>query len=342
MKLKITGCLLATSLAGLTAMSAQAATTLRFAHFFPAASAVHEDLYQAWAASVEEASGGELRVQLFPSGTLAKAESIYEAAANGIADVGSTVQGYSAGRFPLTQIVELPGVAPTAEAGACVLQTLYDEGHLDEEYADTRPLFMFTTGPGFLHTKDTVVETPEDLRGLRIRRPTALVGDMLTDMGATPVGMPAPDIYTAMQRGVIDGVSLPWEGVNTFRLNELTTQHTQVPFYSLGLIVTMNQRSYDRLSPEQQAVIDEYSGMAWAENAGEVFGRLDREGKEKAVEAGHNIIEIDNPLEHPDWQQPLKDGIEQYLADLDERGLPSREVYQAALAARDACTSDQG
>lgn len=135
---------------------------------------------------------------------------------------------------------------------------------------------------------------------------------------------------------------MPWEGVNTFRLNELTTQHAQVPFYSLGLIVAMNQRSYDRLSPEQQAVIDEYSGMAWAENAGEVFGRLDREGKEKAVEAGHNIIEIDNPLEHPDWQQPLKDGIEQYLADLDERGLPGREVYQAALAARDACTSDQG
>jgi TRAP-type C4-dicarboxylate transport system substrate-binding protein len=342
MKYKLIACLLSASFAGLTAASAQAATTLRFAHFFPAASAVHQDLYQAWARSVEEASGGELRVQLFPSGTLAKAESIYEATANGIADVGSTVQGYTAGRFPLSQVVELPGVAPTAETGACVLQTLYDEGHLDQEYADSRPLFMFTTGPGFLHTKETVVETPEDLQGLRIRRPTALVGDMLTDMGAIPVGMPAPDIYTAMQRGVIDGVSLPWEGVNTFRLNELTSQHTQVPFYSLGLIVTMNQRAYDRLSPGQQAVIDEHSGMAWAENAGEVFGRLDREGKEKAVEAGHTILEIDNPLENADWKQPLKNGIEQYLIGLEERGLPGRKVYEAALAARDACTTKAG
>ncbi|WP_111498020.1 TRAP transporter substrate-binding protein [Marinobacter bohaiensis] len=331
---------LALSLAG-TALSAQAATTLRVAHFFPAASDVNQNLFKAWANAVEEDSNGQLRVQMFPSGTLAKADAIYEAAANGIADVGITVQGYTAGRFPLTQIVELPGIAPTASAGACVLQTLYDEGHLDDEYADTHPLFMFTTGPGFVHTKDTLVETPEDLAGLRIRRPTSLVGDMLTDMGATPVGMPAPDIYTSMQRGVIDGVSLPWEGIKTFRLNELATQHTQVPFYSLGLIATMNQRTYDRLSPEEKAAIDANSGMKWAENAGEVFNELDRQGKEEAVEAGHTILEIEEPLENPDWQGPLTAGIESYLGKLEERGLPAREVYQAAQAASNACTSGQ-
>ncbi|MGM0784433.1 MAG: TRAP transporter substrate-binding protein [Pseudomonadota bacterium] len=338
----LTRCLLAVSIAGLTAASAQAATTLRMAHFWPGASGINQDIFEAWAATLEEESGGELEVEMFPSGTLAKPDSIYEAAVNGIADIGATAQGYTAGRFPLSQIVELPGVATTATQGACVLQTLYDEGHLDEEYADTRPLFFFTTGPGGIHTIDTDVQEPSDLEGLRIRRPTAVAGEMLENMGANPVGMPAPDIYTAMQRGVIDGLSFPWEGLKGFRINELVEYHTEVPFYTLIFVATMNQRTYDGLSSEQQAVIDANSGMKWAGNAGEVFDRLDVEGKQEAKEAGHTIREIDNPLEHPDWQKPLQDGIDSYLAELEERDLPGREVYEAALAASESCAAEQG
>ncbi|SFU81983.1 TRAP transporter substrate-binding protein [Halomonas korlensis] len=341
MKTKFTACLLAASIAGLSAASAQSATTLRMAHFWPGASGVNQKIFEAWAATLEEESGGELRVEMFPSGTLAKPDSIYEAAANGIADIGATAQGYTAGRFPLSQIVELPGVATTATQGACVLQTLYDEGHLDEEYADTKPLFMFTTGPGGIHTIDTDVQVPSDLEGLRIRRPTAVAGEMLENMGASPVGMPAPDIYTAMQRGVIDGLSFPWEGLKGFRINELVEYHTEVPFYTLIFVATMNQRAYDSLSPEQQAVIDANSGMKWAENAGVVFDRLDVEGKREAEDAGHTIREIENPLEHPDWQKPLQDGIDNYLAQVEERGLPAREVYEAALTASESCAADQ-
>ncbi|MFG6176864.1 TRAP transporter substrate-binding protein [Halomonas sp. THAF12] len=341
MKTQVTACLLAASIAGLAATSAQAATTLRMAHFWPGASGINQDIFEAWAETVEEESGGELRVEMYPSGTLAKPDAIYEAAANGIADIGATAQGYTAGRFPLSQVVELPGVADNATQGACVLQTLYDEGHLDAEYEDTRPLFMFTTGPGGIHTIDTDVQVPSDLDGLRIRRPTAVAGEMLENMGATPVGMPAPDIYTAMQRGVIDGLSFPWEGLKGFRINELVSHHTEVPFYTLIFVATMSQRTYDRLSPEQQAVIDANSGMQWAENAGAVFDRLDREGKQEAIEAGHTIREIDDPLNDPDWQKPLQDGIDGYLARLEERGLPGREVYEAALAASDACAAQE-
>ncbi|MDI5932500.1 MULTISPECIES: TRAP transporter substrate-binding protein [Halomonas] len=336
-------CLLAAAIAGLTAASAHAATTLRMAHFWPGASGINQEIFEAWADTIEEESGGELRVEMFPSGTLAKPDAIYEAVGNGIADIGATAQGYTAGRFPLSQLVELPGVATTATQGACVLQTLYDDGHFDEEYADTRPLFMFTTGPGGIHTIDTDVQTPADLEGLRIRRPTAVAGDILENMGANPVGMPAPDIYTAMQRGVLDGLSFPWEGLKGFRINELVEYHTEVPFYTLIFVATMSQRTYDGLSPEQQAVIDANSGMTWAEKAGVVFDRLDVEGKQEAEEAGHTIREIEAPLEHPDWQQPLQDGIEGYLAQLEERGLDqAREVYEAALAASASCAADQG
>lgn len=343
MKTILSRCALAATIASFAVSSAQAATSLRMAHFWPGASGINQDVLQAWADTIAEESNGDLVIQMFPSGTLAKPDSIYEAAANGIADIGATAQGYTAGRFPLSQIVELPGVASTATQGACVLQTLYDDGHLASEYEDTRPLFMFTTGPGGIHTIDTDVQTPADLQGLRIRRPTAVAGEMLENMGASPVGMPAPDIYTSMQRGVIDGLSFPWEGLKGFRVNELVSYHTEVPFYTLIFVATMNQRTYDRLSPEQQAVIDNNSGMKWAEKAGEVFDQLDVEGKQEAVDAGHTIREIENPLEHPDWQEPLQTGIENYLTQLEARGLSqAREVYEAALAASESCTAEQG
>nr|WP_298415068.1 TRAP transporter substrate-binding protein [uncultured Halomonas sp.] len=336
---KLACCALMLAIAG-ASLSAQAATTLRMSHFWPGASAINEDIFQAWADTVEEESGGELRVQNFPSGTLSKADDAYEGAVNGISDIAITAQGYTAGRFPLSQIVELPGVADSAPQGACILQILYDEGRIDQEYDDTHVLFMFTTGPGYIHTKDTDVQVPADLEGLRIRRPTAVAGDILDNMGASPVGMPAPDIYTAMQRGVIDGLSFPWEGMKVFRLNELANYHTQVPFYTLIFVATMSQRSYDRLSAEQQAVIDANSGMQWAKNAGEVFAALDKAGKQEAEEAGHTIRVVEKPLENPDWQKPLQDGIDNYLARLEERGLDqAQEVYQAALKARQYCPS---
>jgi hypothetical protein len=90
-------------------------------------------------------------------------------------------------------------------------------------------------------------------------------------------------------------------------------------------------------------VIDNNSGMKWAENAGAVFDRLDVEGKQEAVDAGHTIREIENPLQHPDWQEPLETGIENYLTQLEERGLSqAREVYEAALAASESCGTQEG
>ena len=336
-------CLLAASIAGLTAASAaQASTTLRMSHFWPDGSGINQEIFQAWADAVQEASGGEITIENYPSQTLTRADQAYQGAVNGISDIAITAQGYTAGRFPLSQIVELPGVSDTASQGACILQTLYDDGHIASEYDDTKVLFMFTTGPGYLHTVDNDIQSPGDLSGLRIRRPTAVAGEMLEQLGAQPVGMPAPDIYTSLQRGVIDGLSFPWEGMKVFRLNELANYHTQVPFYSLIFVATMNQRSFDRLSEEQQAAIEANMGMQWSEVAGGVFDGLDEAGKQEAEEAGHTIRVIDNPLEHDDWAGPLKAGIENYLSELEGRGLDNaREVYEAAMAAREACSVEQ-
>ncbi|MGF1699566.1 TRAP transporter substrate-binding protein [Photobacterium makurazakiensis] len=313
--------------------------TLRFGHFWPAVSDIHKEIYQAWADEIEADSNGRIRVELYPASMLAKPPAQYDAVKHRILDVTATVQGYSANRFPLTQVVELPGVVQNATQGSCVIQKLYDENAFGNEYKDSKPLFMFTHGPGVLHVKGKTIEEPSDLEGLRIRRPTAVVGSLLEELGALPVGMPAPQSYQSLQRGVIDGVALPWEGAKGFKLNELADNHTEVGgLYSLAFLVTMNTSVYNKLDDELKAVIDKNSGEKWSNIAATVFDRLDREGLADAKAANHNIYKVNASSNQATWQPIFEQVTENYLSELESKGLPGRSVYKRAMELSSTCS----
>jgi len=317
-------------------VSQAAEVNLRFAHFMPSTSGVNKAL-EAWGKSLEEASDGRIAVELYPAQTLTKAPQSYDAVKSRIADMTMTVQGYSANRFPLTQVVELPGLAKSGTQGSCVIQSLYDEGKISGEYDDTHLLFLFTHGPGHIHTREQAIHKPEDLAGLKIRRPTTVVAEMLEGLGAQPVGMPAPETYQSLQRGVIDGVSMPWEGIKSFRLNEEIKHHTEIGLYTLSFLVTMNKDVYDGMPDDLKKIVDEHSGKVWAEKLGAVFDDLDSQGREEAVAAGHEIITLEGGTENPDWKPVLDAATEQYLSALDKRGLPARDVYARAQALGSEC-----
>lgn len=333
----------------MTALAAALSTTiahaqspeyiLRFSNMYPEVSE-HQKVYQAWADAVEKESQGRIKVQLFPGATLAKPNAQYDAVKNHIADVAMAVQGYTANRFPLTQIVELPGIVQNAKQGSCIIQSLYNEKLISQEYKDTKPLYLYTPGPGSFHTKDTAIRTPADLQGLRLRRPTAVVGKMLKDAGANPVGLPAPSAYPSLQRGVIDGLAMQWEGNYTFRLNELTKYHTEVGgLYTLAFIVTMNKGVYNSMPADLKAVIDHNSGMAWAEKEAKVFDSLDATSRKQALEMGGQIITVKDGANNPAWKPILDAATQGYLDDLEAKHLPARKVYKRALELAQTCST---
>lgn len=339
MKLKTLAGVIALSAAVLMQAPAQAADyTLRFAHFFPAVAGAHKHIFKAWADKVEKESDGRIAVEIYPSSTLAKPPAQYDAVKNRIADVTATIQGYTASRFPLTQVVELPGIAKSSAHGSCIVQNLYDEGLISGEYTETHPLFLFTHGPGHIHTTEKLIEKPSDFKGLRIRRPSAVVAKLLEGLGAQPVGMPAPQAYQAVQRGVIDGVSLPWEGELVFRLNELTPNHTEVGgLYTLSFVVTMNKDVYSSMPDDLKKVIDNNSGAGWSGIASKVFDDLDVKGRAQAIEQGHKIYTVEGGIENPSWKPVLDKASEEYLAELEANGLPARKVYARATELASVC-----
>ena len=319
------------------AVSYQEPTVLRFSHFYPSTSDINEQIFEPWAKKIEADSNGRIKVEVYPSATISKADTAYESAVKGTIDIGSQVQGYTSGRFPLSQIAELPGLSNSSTQTGCMLQTLYDNGAIASEYDDSHLLFMFATGPGTLHSTNKLIKTPEDMRGMRIRRPSAVAGDIIESMGASPVGLPATDIYTSLQRGVVDGLSFPWEAMATFKLDELTKYHTNMPFYSSALMVTMNKDKYEGLPEDLKQVIDDNSGMALSKKVGAMWDKTYSVQLQAARDKGDEVIDILDPLNDPDWKGPLEKGTQKYLDDVNALGLDADGVYEKAKAASIAC-----
>lgn len=317
--------------------SAGAATAqnLRLAHFMPAGSWQQSVMFEGWAKSIEEDSNGSMSFRVYPAQTLGTAVEGYDNARRGIADITWTVQGYTANRFPLSQIVELPGLFETAEIGSCGFQKLYESGMLDDEYSETEVLYVHVHGPGHLHTASKAVTNLSDIRGLQIRQPTSVIGNLLSELGAEPVGMPAPEVYEATQRGVIDGFLLPWEAVVGFRADEVVNHYTEVGLYALAFVKTMNPRAYDRLSDDQKAVLRQHSGMAGALTAGRGYDAADEAAKAKMLETGTLHVLTDE--ERIQWEAAADRAAEFYLSELEARGLPAREVYDAFVGHVDEC-----
>ena len=312
-------------------------TTLRFAHFMTATDNINTEGFEPWARRIEEDSNGRIKVEIYPSATLSKPGATYDATAKGTVDIGMQVQGYTAGRFPLTQIVELPGIANTAEEQTCILYKLYDDGVISSEYEDTHVLALMGSGQGALHTIDTPIRVPADMKGLRIRQPSIVASHIIEATGAAPIGMPASDTYTSLQRGVIDGLSFTWQPIQAFRLDELLTTHTNIPFSNSSFIITMNKDKYNSLPDDLKKVIDDNSGKVLSENIAEIFDRSNAEALAAAKAKGDVMIDIPDPLNDPAWRDVLLKGSQSYLNEVNATGLDAQGVYEKVKVASAAC-----
>lgn len=312
-------------------------TTLRFSHFMTANDNMNTEGFEPWAQKIEEDSNGRLKIEIYPSATLSKPGATYDAAAKGTVDIGMQVQGYTAGRFPLTQVVELPGISNTAEQQTCILYKLYDDGVISDEYEDTHLLALMGSGQGALHTVDKPIRTPADMKGMRIRQPSVVASHIIEATGAAPVGMPASDTYTSLQRGVIDGLAFTWQPIQAFRLDELLSAHTNIPFYNSTFVVTMNKDKYNSLPDDLKKVIDDNSGLVMSDRIAKIFDRSNDEAMAAARAKGDTMIDIPDPLNDPDWQGPLLEGTQRYLDELAAKGLDGQTVYEKTKAASEAC-----
>lgn len=318
--------------------------TLKLHHFLPAQANVPTQILDVWADKVEAASDGAIKIDRFPAMQLGGSPpELMDQVIDGVADVVWTVVGYTPGRFPTTEVFELPFMMEDARAASCAYWTMFEEHMEQAEFKDVKILGTWVHGPGIFHTADPV-ETPADLEGMKIRGGSRLVNNLLERTGATPVGMPVPSIPEGLSKGVIDGTTIPWEVTPALKVTELVENHTEFEgnaLYTLTFVLAMNKGKYDELPDNLRAVIDANSGMTFSVFAGGTMADADGPSREIAVENGNNIVTITDTAP---WQELVQPIYAEWVADMDGKGIDGQSrVDQARDLMGGACkgaTSD--
>jgi len=307
--------------------------TLRLHQFLPPPATVPKHILKPWAARVEEASGGKLKIEHYDAMSLGgRPPDLMDQAVDGVADIIMTVVGYTPGRFPKTEVFELPFMMTDPVATSMAFQDLVDTDLQDGEYSNVKVLGAWVHGPGVIHTKDGVTKL-EDLEGKKLRGPTRVISDMLGELGATPVGMPLPAIPEALSKGVIDGTVIPWEVTPAIKLSELVGTHTEFggkeALYTATIIMVMNKAKYDSLPDDIRAAIDAESGQKLAQFAAQVMYDYDKPGRDIAEKAGNTIVTLDE-AEIARWKAKAPPVIDRWVKDMDAKGIDGMALIEQA------------
>ena len=325
----------ALSAAGTAALAAD--VTLRLHQFLPAQANVPVQVLDVWADKVQADSGGRIEIQRFPSMKLGGTPpQLMDQAIDGVADIVWTVVGYTPGRFPSTEVFELPFMVSDARAASYAYWKMFESHMKDTEFKDVHILGTWVHGPGMFHTKNPVA-TPADLNGMKIRGGSRLVNQLLELVGATPVGMPVPAVSEGLSKGVIDGTTIPWEVTTALKVSELVGNHTEFQgpaLYTLTFVLAMNKARYDALPDDLKKVIDDNSGLEFSVFAGGTQADADGPAREFAVNRGNNIVTV-SEADSGKWRelvQPIYDSWIKEMADKNIDGQALIDEAQALMA----------
>lgn len=310
--------------------------TLKFQSFVPASANIWARVITPWMQKVEKESGGRIKFEGYTSMQLGgTAPQLLDQVRDGVVDLAWTLTGYTAGRFPTSEVFELPFMTYDAE-GSSKAAWEFMHTHAAGELKDVRFLAIHTHGLNVLHTRRKAVKNVADLRGMKVRGPSRRATQMLSALGAIPVGMPLPQIPDSLSKGTIEGAMLPWDTAPAAKLDELTTHHTEFAKGMPGLnnsiqVMVMNADKYAALPADLKKVIDDNSGLEVSGWFGRQVSAYDAVVRKAVIDRGNSVHVVDK-ADAQMFVQRSDSVIQAWVKDMNERGADGKKLLASARA----------
>jgi len=312
----------------LTAVPATAQqVTLRLHTLIPPPSNPIKTFLKPWTERIAKASKGKLKIQIYPSMQLGgKPPQLVDQVRDGVVDIVWTLPGYTAGRFPKIEVFELPFVHTDPLATTLALQDFLEK-HLKAEFKDYKVLLLHAhAGSLFMMKKGKAIRRMSDIKGRKIRTATRAGGWYLKSLGAVPIGAPVPAIPQMLAKGVIDGVLLPFEIAPAFKLQELTSNfsqlegsHPRMNTSTFGLL--MNKASYAKLPADLKKVIDDNSGRNIARWVGQNWADIEVPARKAMESKKKNKFYTIPAAEVAKMKAAAKPAIDRWLKEMKAKGI---------------------
>jgi TRAP-type transport system periplasmic protein len=308
--------------------------TLKFHHIWPTVAMGHARVVQPWCDKIAAESAGRMKCQILPAMTGGGTPpQLVDRVKDGVDDLTITLPGYTAGRFPVMEAFELPFMTNTAEVASAAAWDYYNK-YATKEFPGTKILATWVHDEGFVSTSGKPIKTMDDFKGLKIRAASRQSSKLLAKLGATPVGMPIPGVADAMSKGTLDGFLTAWEIIPSFKLHEVSKFHTEIEqsrpsMFTAGFVFAMNQAKYDSLPADLKKVIDNNSGAQLSRTIGRYWDEATAVGRKAATDRGNTFTKI-SATETDNWIKATDSLHEEWVSDMDKRGLPGKQMLQDA------------
>jgi len=262
---------------------------------------------------------------MFPGGTLTPAPQCYDGVVKGISDIGMSVFAYTRGKFPLTEVADLPLGIKSGLVATKLLNAYYKK-FKPKEMDEVEVMYLHGHGPGLLHTK-TAVNKLEDLKGMKIRS-TGLAAKIVGALGGTPVAMGMGETYDSLSRGVVEGSLAPFEALKTWKWGEVVKSSTEDfgASYSTAFFVVMNKDKWNALPADVKKTIQEIN-EEWMVKQGANWDEIDKGGKEYTQSLGNKIVSLSKE-EDARWAKAVQPLLDEYVKNMKDKGLPGEEVLK--------------
>lgn len=303
---------------------------LKLAVHTPPGSLLHR-IMSAWKEKVEEVTEGKVEITIYPAQSLVKIRDAYTGTIKGITDIAFTASDMEASRFPLNLAIELPlmdwpgGIAPTRIWTE--LQKKFPE--MRAEYKDVKVLWHYVTMPMTLHFTKKKVRLPEDLKGLKIEA-GGLKSPALKFFGATPMVTSPAEWYTALDRGIEDGMTHNYAPILALKVHTLLTHHVDVDFGLLSQVIVMNKEKWNSLPRDIQKKIDDI--RPWIEEKSVEFSLAQSKESQKICEDLGHTFYTPTPEEKKLWLDGAKPVLDAWIAETEAKGLPGRAIVDEMKA----------
>lgn len=317
-------------------LGAQDVHRLRFSTFMPALSNVYANIHKPWMDAIEKDSAGRIKFEPYPSMQLGGAPGqLFDQAKDGVADISFTISGYAPGRFPMIEVFELPFMTYDGEGASRALWD-YFKTHAQSDFKDVHVLALHMHGLNVVHMKTKLLKSADDFKGMKIRGATRIATQVISALGAAPVGMPLPQIPDALSKSVIDGAIVPWDTVPPAKLQELTRFHTEFAagtpgFNNATQFMVMNKRRYEALPADLRQVMDRHSGLDFSGLSGRIIAGGDDAVRQDVQKRG-NTVHVMGKAETEDFRKKLVPVTDAWIKSMDARGLDGKKLHAAATA----------
>jgi len=273
---------------------------------------MNKAVFTPFAEKLAEVSGGAMTVKQFPGGALNSVPpKQYSILLDGVADIVFTLPGYTGDVFPMTNVVNLPGLCDDSISCTAALQNAKDL--IETEY-NAKVLSIWANSPPVLLTKDKPIATLEDLQGLKVRITSKGQVPFVKALGASPVGQPVTVINQNLANGVIDAISIDPSGIGSFKLHEVAKYLTTwFPGSGSAFVLLLNKEVYDAMSDEEKGWIDAAADASLADSGAAGFKASTERGLKLARDAGLEFIEISDD-ERARWQAIIDSTMDEVLA----------------------------